>query len=325
MRNETLEAELNELGLEWEYNEKFALSTIDSGRSRLLQVRDKVVDEETVSRYVVDMRAGAKFPALLLWADTKRSKRFLILDGEQRYHASSKFLQWKTFPAYVVYGTGSPEDATTRDMLAYGANRKHGKALNREERMRHAAHLVEVRQVPPKDAAAITSLPITDVRNGIKLAEGARRAAALGVAPQWEKLGIASRQRMSAISLDKPFKESVILADAAELKTDEINKLCTALAKSHNRSEESALRYIENLAHDKRSTIARRKLSRKTPKSPTAYAAINVAASMIIDQSPEKVAASSPTEQDSRTQVRRIQTVITQLQKITEAHLNRWS
>ena len=127
--------------------ERFPIS--DLHRAVEIHPRHWQIDDETLARYILATRNGAKFQPPLLWKDEDDpDSRPLVIDGWHRIKAIEKVRPRGTVPCIVF--TGSRREALNK---AIEANSQHGLPLTLEERQNAAWKLVRERPAEGEEHA----------------------------------------------------------------------------------------------------------------------------------------------------------------------------
>jgi hypothetical protein len=211
-----IEHRLTELGFTWEYHPGLPLDEFNSEKSLRNQARlGNPLKPDVVDRYRAALANGAKFPAVV--AATQPSGGHLIVDGNHRYAACS---QRKGIDTYLIID-GDPQGIT---MLTFESNTTHGLATSEEERLHQALWMVD-NGMSMEEAARRVGLRSSTVRSANTMHQAAMRADAAGIdRREWDRLSVAHRQRLSAISTDEGFAGLTKMAIAAKLSTAEVNE-----------------------------------------------------------------------------------------------------
>lgn len=136
MRNQLYENFLNEQGVPWDYLERVELSAIDSTKSLANQARLEVaVLKDEISQYRAGYERGDHFPPLVVH---RPGKKFVLLDGNQRFFAASPDKDWKGLRFHDAYLVDS-KDEVVLNRIAWTINdRVNGRRMSYEDNLQHA-------------------------------------------------------------------------------------------------------------------------------------------------------------------------------------------
>lgn len=234
MKDQVVEAWLNELEISFEYVDELDRGKVDERASLRNQARLIAVDDEVVERYVEFMRRGDVFPPVLV--RQRLSGALVILGGNHRYKAAGAT---KTpLSAYVV---DCSDETALR--LSYEDNSRHGLPPVESERVRQAQHLVAALNWSTVAAARVVGITPNKLQRAI-LADGfEKRCRELGVFPP-AKLADTSKSRLMNLRSDPVFIDATHLVDDAELPGDDVYRIVTALNAC--RSEAEACEMVRN-------------------------------------------------------------------------------
>lgn len=226
---------LESVNVEWELRD-IDLSQIDEAESLRNQARTTALIEPIVMRYAAEMEHGDEFPPLVVY-ERPRSKKLVIIDGNQR-KASCDLVDRKTHPAYVV------KDPTPRQIrvLTYTANKTHGAPNTDEDRLLHAAHLVEVEGESAASAARVIGVSVEKLRAFLHRRATERRLQDLGVRG-WTQMPVHVRERLGNVRNDNVFREAARLVVEAEIPTPEISPIVTMI--NEKRTEDEQLKVLD--------------------------------------------------------------------------------
>lgn len=159
--------------------------------------------KERVDQYIVHMRAGAVFPAIVV------NKDYALIDGNTRL-AASKRIGRASIPAIVV-------DAKTEEMarvLGASLNQMGGERLTPDEMYQNAGLMMDM-GMEPEAISKCFGCSVAQVHRWRRENESRTRAERLDLGGR--KLPKNAWQRMASITLDKPFGDLLVLADEASL------------------------------------------------------------------------------------------------------------
>jgi hypothetical protein len=230
-----IESRLTELGFPWEYCPGEPLTAFNAEKSLRNQARlGNPLRADVVDRYKAALANGAKFPAIIAAAQPKGGH--LIVDGNHRYAAHSGR---RGIDTYLIID-GDPQGVT---MLTFESNTTHGLATSDEERLHQALWMVD-NGMPMEEAARRVGLRPATVRSANTMHQAAMRADAAGIdRREWDRLPVATRQRLAAVGTDEGFASMVKLATAAKLSTPEVSEHVKAM--SDLRSSSKQQEYVE--------------------------------------------------------------------------------
>jgi len=169
MKSEIVEQCLRQGQVEFEYLESVPLAQIDKRSSLQNQARTRMPDaavgiiKDLVDSYVVDKKAGCRFPALVGRMPREGSK-YILMDGNQRLLASEEAGE-KTTDLYWV----KSDDPSTIARLTWTLNNLNGERLTPEECLEHAASFVEQFNCKLADAAAEWKVGVRTLRRHLDL------------------------------------------------------------------------------------------------------------------------------------------------------------
>lgn len=237
-QRKVIEAMLTEYGLSWSYNDALSLSDIDMDRSLTNNVRTNPLIPENVDSMVMALKNGADLPPIIV-TKPGRSKH-LVWSGNNRT-AAHVGAGRQSIPSYIVPANTDP--AVLR-MIAVEENRGGTWANTKEERLNHALDLLASGGFTIKAVALRLDLSESEVNAERALRAGAARAQRLGVLNFWERIGKTNRIKFDQITMDQPYRASIVLAAEAGLKIDLVNELVAGV-KAITSGVEDQMKFID--------------------------------------------------------------------------------
>jgi len=224
MRDPKLESHLNDLGIPYQYLESVPLSRVNLKRSQENQARiaEKPLDADLVRQYRDAMKAGAKFPAAVVYED---GTEYIGVDGNHRF-AAFDAAKVKTVDLYEVLTT--PED---RVLLTYSLNTLNGRPQSEEDRDAHAVTLIH-RGLTREVVAHTLNIPVRRVDEAVLLHKTHLRANQLGVKSPWSRIKVKHvRLELSRgeFADDSVFTEVVLLTEKYDLSRDQLRAIRRAI------------------------------------------------------------------------------------------------
>lgn len=192
------ESKFRSHGIKFTYVDEFILrdTTID----RAVQVREAgtIAPGSRVDRYLQQMKAGAKFPPIVI-----RASDYALLDGNTRVAAATQ-LGLVTFPAYLV------ETTTARQARKLaGALNQNGAADLHEAEVRKVA--IDAKNDGESDAwiAREFGVDYAKVRRWMAENDGQQHADRCGVTDEFDSLTQNQKVAVSTVKRDEPFRSLV--------------------------------------------------------------------------------------------------------------------
>jgi len=212
------------------------LSKVNRQESERNQARiSKPIDDDQVVLYAEAMKAGDKFPPIVVYA---LKNDFIVMDGNHRV-AAADIADLTELPAYIVEDP-SPAQVET---FTYEANTKHGLPTLLQDRLRQSIYLVD-KGVTATAAASALGVPLSAVNNALAGHRTEKRFAALGN-KAYNRLGVAARKRLNAIPTDPVLKAAADLVLQAGLTGDAVADLVKKVNLIHS-GERDQLAFIQS-------------------------------------------------------------------------------
>jgi len=232
-----IEQWLDEHNASYEYDEDFQFSELDTAASHRNQARVVPLMDDVVLRYAVEMEQGDEFPPLVVYK-TKTATLWTTIDGNQRA-AAAEAAGRTGHPAYKLLDPPKRQV----ELLIRSANKEHGQPQTDEERLLHAAYLVESQKTTQADAARQTGIGVARLGDFLRRRETEQRMARIAVR-NWEEIPPHLRTRVGSIKSDPVLKEAAQLIVDAGLTGDEADQLVTSVNRM--RSERDALDIVKD-------------------------------------------------------------------------------
>ena len=220
-----VETLLAQLGIATFWTKRIKIADIHKARSHREQVRDEVIKEDAVLRYAIRMLDGEMPPPIVI---RRMPNGFLILlDGIQRTAAAEE-AGVDALDAYIV------DDVTDgqADAYRYAAQTLHGEPTTADERLRHAAHLVEAYGWSQTEAAALLKIPSSRVAAEIAQRRGRERL--LSMDPRYGKFPDTVIGRLNAIQHDEVLEPAARLIAETRPGYTEIRNFIVELNKGRS-------------------------------------------------------------------------------------------
>ena len=221
--------------LPWGYLEAYPRPAAD----RTVQVRSEMTDrtrKATARKYKADMKAGDKFPALLV------SKDGWVLDGLHRREALEE-LDISSFHVIMIDRNYQNAPTALRDrltMLVAKLNQRNGDKMSRREVENLVASLSGDNS--PSDVAKITGVAITTVKDIMNAQKAVVRARSLGL-----DLGTVPRTTLKHVGLrlneytEPVFTELTGLLKNTPITSNEATQVLDRLAQAGTEDKKLAL------------------------------------------------------------------------------------
>lgn len=230
------------------------MSAIDEKRSRQNQARKEPIVPDSVDRYTVAYKEGAKFPPIVGYM---LGGKFVIIDGNNRQVAAKKAGLEEILAIMIAADTPSE----LIQYLTIEANAHHGKSPEVEWRIRQAFQLMGFGYDLEKAAKAV-AVSVQTLRNARAVQEADQRARALRIA-QFTELPATSKQLLNGLKDDPVFYQAASVAVRTEMVIEDV-RIMLKLIKAQ-RSEGDKLSVIGQIADERNDAEAKRKaLGRKT-------------------------------------------------------------
>lgn len=182
----------------WRHEPALPIRQIDLIASVTNQVRVNAIDKPTVERYVSALEAGAVFPPIAVRETTTKTGPHLInLGGNHRTRAHLDAGR-KTIDAWIV----TIDDDLAALELAFHDNANHGLPTSEDERITQCLLLMDSGR-PTITAARTVGVAPARVYRYLERRGVAKRAAELGVTPQYAKVGVSVQARLGSIKDDR--------------------------------------------------------------------------------------------------------------------------
>lgn len=282
-RDAATEAWLDELHVTWTYEPDTPIDRIDIDAGLRNQARSVPLDPDTTERYAQAAADGAVFPPILV--RTRKRGRHVPLDGNHRIAAHHTR---GSINAYHLHDLDDP----TALLIAYGANSRNGLPLSKEERVRHAVHLVEACGVTPAHAARLLGVHATAIGWHRNSTAALDRARDLGIAATVEPLPMMQRARLGSLTSDPVFAAAAKVVAAGRLNQGDTNAFIAKVKQA--RSEAAALRLCGSELEDHQAAAARRGTSVKARRPDTPHDMARRALSTLAGLRPADVARTVP-------------------------------
>jgi hypothetical protein len=228
------------------------LDKIKREESRRNQARAEALDPEVVDRYVVAVKAGEKFPPIVVY---KSGSGFVIIDGNHRDEAH---LRAKA-EAITVYEVAEDTLPELIELLTVEANIKHGLPTSSAWRVKQALHLIATGQ-DPEVVYAATGTTATAVANARRIQKADERARRLGVY-NWEVIPATSRTVLVGIQSDPVFAAAAEVVIDTAMTTDDLKPFAKAIREST--SEADALRIVGEVGDQRKDRKGRIKAGKR--------------------------------------------------------------
>lgn len=225
------------------------LNDFDVKSSKNNQARDVALVDDAVDAYHQSLKLGDTLPALIVF---KRGTKYIIIDGNNRLAAATKFGADRVM-CYVV---SSDLDSNALMMLTLSANATNGQPVTRAWRLRQAVSLV-ANGYSKEITARHLKLPVSAIDGFEKARTADARARKLRV-QGWEDISTSAREAIARIKLDPVMvmvAETVIgsgVAATAEFKafTASLNRMA---------SEDDQIAAVQLWARGEREAAAQRR------------------------------------------------------------------
>jgi ParB-like chromosome segregation protein Spo0J len=239
-RDPRIEAQLNQLVVDYHYNPSIIRTHIDRKWSQeQLQTRllTPQINPDTVESFKLQMRAGADFPAVVLWPIPGRGVVYGIVSGNHRV-AAAEAAGRVTIDAYVL----DTEDRAVVDTVARLANVIEApEGAPRVERIAQAQMLMDRHGWTRQAAAAAVGVTAELLEDVFRQTRTRERLTYLGV--RAANISPSTLAVMAAIQSDAPLRAMGQLVVDARLGQSSTQALVKEVRKA--RSEQEAIALIE--------------------------------------------------------------------------------
>jgi hypothetical protein len=263
------------------------------------------------------MRNGDVFPPMILWQ--RPDKSYYVLDGLHRGTARRKVDDHTD--AYIV----PPETPVrVRALISITFNARHGLALSKPDRIRHAMFLRETLKLSNGEAARRMGLTPNELQGAIDVENAEQRWAECltldsKIDPRvWDPLRPTTKVSLSRIKTDEAFIAAVQLAHDAGLSKSDVDRLVTELRPIRSSATQVGVvaRWREDMAgHMKIPLSTGTGRARNGAQPPHVRAAIAMGGIRHLDS--DRLAALPPREREMV--VESVQEGIKKLQEILDA------
>lgn len=211
-----VEAWLQRRGVKYAPATGIPMSMIDERKSRGNQARREPIVPDSVERFAASLRAGRRFPPIVVYAQGPNATRLVIVDGNNRHEAHKRAKRDYIFGITIDWRT----DSDVIQLLTVEANAGHGVAPPTEWRIRQAFHLCSLGH-PDDVAAEAAGLSISQLKNARAAADAEQRAKILKISG-FSELPMTNKQFLNGLKLEPVFHAAAVLAVAAKLTTAQI-------------------------------------------------------------------------------------------------------
>lgn len=282
-RDHATEEWLTSLHVTWTYEPDTPLDRVDIDAGLRNQARSIPLDPDTTERYAQAATDGAVFPPILL--RTRKRGRHIPLDGNHRIAAHHHLGR---INAYHLHDLDDP----TATLIAYGANSRNGLPLSKEERVRHAVHLVEACGVTPAHAARLLGVHATAIGWHRNSTAALDRARDLGIAATVEPLPMMQRARLGSLTSDPVFAAAARVVAAGRLNQGDTNAFIAKVKQC--RSESAALKLCGAELEEHQAAAARKGTTVKARRPDTPHDTARRALTTLAGLRPTDVARTAP-------------------------------
>lgn len=211
-----VEAWLQRRGVKYAPPTGIPMSMIDEKKSRGNQARRDPIVPDSVERFAASLRAGRRFPPIVVFAQGPNATKLVIVDGNNRHEAHKRAKRDYIAGIIIDWRT---EGEMIR-LLTVEANAGHGVAPPTEWRIKQAFHLTSLGH-PDDVAAEAAGLSISQLKNARAANEAEQRAKHLKI-NGFTELPMTNKQFLNGLKLEAVFHAAALLAVAAKLTTAQI-------------------------------------------------------------------------------------------------------
>lgn len=233
-----LEHELDEMGVSYYRMVALPLSSIVIDHEAQVRTSDHQAPKKRVDRYATQMKAGAKFPAIVVaenGATVDGVRQVKMVDGNtRRKSALSPEVQWDAFPAYVL------KDVTFEQCRHIGVymNQRNGRDLDDSEARKWVNEALGA-GMSLTSIARISGFAYSTVKRmdgirefGIRVKKASLPADLLNTVHEGSAALLADKVQHDAV-----FAEAAQLAADARLTPSDLRPLVTKIAKTGSDAE----------------------------------------------------------------------------------------
>ncbi len=241
-----VESWLSSRGVQFKPCRRITLDRIKHKESRLNQARSEALDQEVVDRYVVAVRAGEKFPPIVVY---KSGSGFMIIDGNHRDEAHLK----AGAESITAYEVADDTPSALIELLTIEANTKHGQPTPTAWRVKQALQLLATGEHDTETVMGALGVTLHQVTTAKRLAKADDRARRAGVY-NWETIAATSRALLAGLTSDPVFAAAAETVIDTSMPGDEVKTFLKQVRAAN--SEADALRVVGEVADQRKSRLS---------------------------------------------------------------------
>jgi hypothetical protein len=247
-----VESWLTSRGVQFKPCRRIPLDKIKREESRRNQARAEALDVEVVDRYTVALKAGVKFPPIVVY---RSGSGYVIIDGNHRDEAHVK----AKAETISVYEVNEDTDPGLIELLTVEANTKHGLVTNTAWRLKQAMHLIATGQDPEVaySATGVSATQVSTARRLVKVDERARRCGVYN----WDVVPATSRAALASVTSDPVFAAAAEVVIDTAMTTEDLKPLLKQVREAN--SEADALRIVGEVGDQRKDRRGRVKAGKR--------------------------------------------------------------